>query len=248
MSASFALKWIISSTLLGYVLSQSFDTSFIQKCSRKDPQLNTCLKNSFNGLKPYLISGIPEIGLPPMEPLKIDLLGLENNAGNIRIKGLFTNVVNTGASNFTVKEVRSDFNKFRLDLGIFIPIIKSRGRYEVNGQVLLLPILSNGEFIAEFTDVNAIAKIYGKQVIKNNEAFMSIEKIVVDFVMKGARFKVKDQGHQQLNEVINQFLNQNAHELVQEMRQPASQSLSKVFKKFLDIVFSTVPLNVWLTE
>jgi len=57
-----------------------------------------------------LISGIPEIGLPPMEPLKIDLLGLENNAGNIRIKGAFTNVVNTGASNFTVKEVRSDFN------------------------------------------------------------------------------------------------------------------------------------------
>jgi len=195
-----------------------------------------------------LISGIPEIGLPPMEPLKIDLLGLENNAGNIRIKGLFTNVVNTGASNFTVKEVRSDFNKFRLDLGIFIPIIKSRGRYEVNGQVLLLPILSNGEFIAEFTDVNAIAKIYGKQVIRNNEAFMSIEKIVVDFVMKSARFKVKDQGHQQLNEVINQFLNQNAHELVQEMRQPASQSLGKVFKKFLDIVFSSVPLNVWLTE
>ncbi|CAG9803920.1 unnamed protein product [Chironomus riparius] len=248
MSLSFAFKWIISTTLFGYVLSQSFDTSFIQKCSRKDPQLNTCLKNSFNGLKPYLISGIPEIGLPPMEPLKIDLLGLENNAGNIRIKGLFTNVVNTGASNFTVKEVRSDFNKFRLDLGIFIPIIKSRGRYEVNGQVLLLPILSNGEFIAEFTDVNAIAKIYGKQVIRNNEAFMSIEKIVVDFVMKSARFKVKDQGHQQLNEVINQFLNQNAHELVQEMRQPASQSLGKVFKKFLDIVFSSVPLNVWLTE
>lgn len=48
-------------------------------------------------------------------------------------------------------------------------------------------------------DVNAIAKIYGKEVVKNNESFMSIEKIVVDFVMKGARFKVKDQGHQQLS-------------------------------------------------
>lgn len=87
-----------------------FTASFIQKCSRSDPQLNACLRDSFNGLKPYLISGIPEINLPPMEPLKIDLLGIENNAGNIRIKGLFTNVVNSGASNFTVKEVRSDFN------------------------------------------------------------------------------------------------------------------------------------------
>lgn len=84
--------------------------SFIQKCSRSDPQLNACLRNSFNGLKPYLLTGIKEIGLPPLEPLKIDALGIENNAGNIRIKGLFTNVINAGSSNFTVKEVRSDLN------------------------------------------------------------------------------------------------------------------------------------------
>lgn len=49
-------------------------------------------------------------------------------------------------------------------------------------------------------DINAIAKMYGKQIIKNNEAYMTVEKVVVDFVMKGARFRVKDQGHQQLSE------------------------------------------------
>jgi hypothetical protein len=96
---------------------------------------------------------------------------------------------------------------------------------------------------------------------------MTIDKMVVDFVMKGARFRVKDQGHQQLSkwrklisfcislnfrtptdEVINQFLNQNAHELVQEMRVPASQSLAKVFKKFLDSAFSNLPMKIWLGE
>lgn len=247
-STNFLLKWTAFTTLFGYALTQNFDTSFIQKCSRSDPQLNTCLRNTFNNLRPYLARGIPEIGLPPMEPLKIDHLGIENQAGNIRIKGSFTNVVNAGASNFTVKEIRSDLNKLRVDLGLYIPHIKSKGRYEVNGQVLLLPILSHGEFFAEFTDINAIAKVYGKQIIKNNEPYMTVEKMVVDFVMKGARFRVKDQGHQQLNEVINQFLNQNAHELVQEMRQPASLSLAKVFKKFLDTAFVNLPMRLWLTD
>jgi hypothetical protein len=51
-------------------------------------------------------------------------------------------------------------------------------------------------------DINAIAKMYGKQIIKNNEPYMSVEKMVVDFVMKGARFRVKDQGHQQLSKRI----------------------------------------------
>lgn len=115
-----------------------------------------------------------------MEPLKIDQLGIENNSGNIRIKGQFLNVINSGSSNFTVKEVRSDLKvrkglltvvksflsltaallarffvqKLRVDLGLYIPHIKSKGRYEVNGQVLLLPILSHGEFIAEFSKMS----------------------------------------------------------------------------------------------
>jgi hypothetical protein len=44
--------------------------------------------------------------------------------------------------------------KLRVDLGLYIPHIKSKGRYEVNGQVLLLPILSHGEFYAEFSKKN----------------------------------------------------------------------------------------------
>ena len=67
--------------------------------------------------------GIPEIGIPPMEPLRIDQLALENNAGNIRIKGLFTNIVSSGASNFTVKEVRSDVSvSYSLMTLIFITV------------------------------------------------------------------------------------------------------------------------------
>jgi hypothetical protein len=248
MSPKLLLTWAAFAAIFGYALSQEFDTSFLNKCSRSDPQLNACLKKTFNNLKPYLARGIPEIGLPPMEPLKVDALGIENTAGNIRIKGVFSNVVNAGASNFTVKEVRSDLNKLRLDLGLHIPHIKSRGRYEVNGQVLLLPIISHGDFYAEFTDINAIAKMYGKQIIKNGEAYMTVEKMVVDFVMKNARFRVKDQGHQQLNEVINQFLNQNSNELMQEMRKPASQSIAKVFKKLLDTAFVNLPMRLWLTD
>jgi hypothetical protein len=43
-----------------------------------------------------------------MEPLRINQLGMENNAGNIRIKALFSDILAYGASNWTVKEVRTD--------------------------------------------------------------------------------------------------------------------------------------------
>lgn len=108
----------------------------MNKCSKRDPQINTCLKATFNNLRPYLARGIPEIGIPPMEPLRIDQLALENNAGNIRIKGLFTKIVSSGASNFTVKEVRSDvsvsysFNYFYLYFRLMINVLMINRNYE----------------------------------------------------------------------------------------------------------------------
>lgn len=41
-------------------------------------------------------------------------------------------------------------------------------------------------------DISAIAKIYGKPLERDGETFMSVEKMLVDFTMKNARFKVKD--------------------------------------------------------
>lgn len=55
--------------------------------------------------------------------------------------------------------------------------------------------------------MNAIVKVYGSQIIKNNEPYMVIDKLVVDFVVKGARFKVKDVGVNQLSkEFIKLYL------------------------------------------
>lgn len=98
-------------------------------------------------------------------------------------------------------------------------------------------------------DISSIAKLYGKQVKgKDDVNYMNIEKLGVDFTLKNARFKVRDNVNTGniLGEAINQFLNQNANELVQEMRPAASQSISKLFKKILDSAFSHIPMDTWL--
>lgn len=41
-------------------------------------------------------------------------------------------------------------------------------------------------------DITAIAKVYGKAVQRNGDTFMDIDKLSIDFTMKNARFKVKD--------------------------------------------------------
>lgn len=61
-------------------------------------------------MRPYLAKGLPELEVPPVEPLVIEELAMENNAGAVRIKALFTNITAKGPSNFTVRDVRSDIS------------------------------------------------------------------------------------------------------------------------------------------
>lgn len=85
-----------------------YAAKYILPCSRSDPQINQCVKKSFNHLKPFLGKGLPEINVPALEPLIVEQMNMDNDAGAVRIKARFSEISAKGASNYTIREVRSD--------------------------------------------------------------------------------------------------------------------------------------------
>ncbi|KAL0849878.1 hypothetical protein ABMA28_011810 [Loxostege sticticalis] len=221
---------------------------YILPCRQSDPQLDTCIKGSFNHLRPYLAKGLPDIGVPPVEPLLIDRLVMENDAGPVRVTAAFSNITVIGPSNYTITKVRSDLKKLRIDMGLVLPRIEITGRYEVSGQVLLFPVRSQGDFWAAFSDVAAIAKIFGKEIERDQVKYMMADRLLVDFKLRGARFKVRDTVNHGsvIGEAMNQFLNNNAAEIIDEMRPAASLAIAKHFQAFVNAAFTKIPMDVWL--
>ncbi|XP_026466727.1 circadian clock-controlled protein-like [Ctenocephalides felis] len=226
--------------------------SYIVACNRSIPsvELNSCLVGAFNHLQPYLVKGIPELNVPAIEPLYIHEMIMENGAGAVRVKARFSDINVKGPGNFSVREVRADVKNWRISLGLTIPRVEVSGVYDVNGNILLFPVRSRGEFWAAFSDINAVARIHGKEVARGGETFMNVGKLVLDFTVKGSRFKIRDTTNQEniLGEAINQFLNQNGAEIINEMRPAASQSIGKLFRTYLDNAFSRIPVRLWLLE
>ncbi|XP_072935639.1 protein takeout-like [Epargyreus clarus] len=221
---------------------------YLLPCKRSDPKLDDCIKNSFNHLRPYLARGLPDLGVPPVEPLFIDRLVMENDAGPVRVTAAFSNISVMGPSNYTITKIRSDLSKLRIDMGLMLPRIEVTGRYEVSGQVLLFPVRSQGDFWAAFTDVVAIAKIFGKELTRDAVKYMTAERMMVDFKLRNSRFKVRDTVNHGsvIGEAMNQFLNNNAAEIIDEMRPAASASIAKHFRVFLNSAFEKIPIDVWL--
>ncbi|XP_051172801.1 protein takeout-like [Leptopilina boulardi] len=229
----------------------NFDTpEYILPCNRTDVKLDLCIQKSFNHLRPYLVRGISELDLPPIEPLTIPELGMKNDQGAVRVHALFSNITAFGPGNYSVTKVRVNITTLRLDLHLKIPKIDLQGHYKVVGNILLFPIQSEGNFWASFGDVAAIAKVQGVEEIRDGISYMRIARLIVDFNLDTAAFNVVDQLkiNNVLGQAMNKFLNENAKEIIEEMKPAARSSIAKHFQTFLNTAFTKVPMNVWLRD
>lgn len=98
--------------------------------------------------------------------------------------------------------------------------------------------------------MEATARVQGVETIKDGVRYMTISRLLIDFSLGRARFRVVDQlnGNNVIGQAMNQFLNQNAKEIIEEMRPAASVSIGKHFKDFLNTAFSKLPLKVWMHD
>lgn len=99
-------------------------------------------------------------------------------------------------------------------------------------------------------DVAAVARVQGKEEIKNGVRYMRIARLLVDFNLGRSRFRIVDQlnGDNVIGQAMNQFLNQNSKEIIEEMRPAASASIAKHFQSFLNTAFLQLPMKVWLQD
>lgn len=223
---------------------------YIIPCYKADPNINNCLQNTFNHLRPYLVKGLEDINVPSIDPFKLDRMVIENGQGPLKVKASFYNVTAVGAQNYTVQRINADVDKYVIEIGFKFPRMDIRGKYDVNGNVLLFPVRSKGDFWAIFLDIEAATKIFGKEFTKNDVRYMMVDKMLVDFRLKKSRFRIRDivNHGNVIGEAMNNFLNQNSEEIIAEMKPAAKASIARHFKGFLNDAFTQLPLKVWLPD
>lgn len=132
-----------------------FIAHFLKKCNKNDPNLDNCLREAIELLRSNkeknLTNGIPELLIPPCEPLSIPEIRIKQHAGAIRMECIYSDVVISGLSNFTIRKVHMDklSGSFRIDF--WFPILKMSSKYLINGKVLLMPLHGHGNSSANFS-------------------------------------------------------------------------------------------------
>ena len=170
---------------------------------------------------------------------------------------------------------RANVENYRLHVSAKAPRLIITGQYEVLGNVLVINIRSKGDFQAVFgkflslslpchstiisdghfffffpEDASGLAKMQGKEIVKDGVKYMKVDRAAIDFKVGKARFRIRDHspGNKVLSEAINNFLNQNWKEVLEELKYTVSSALEKYLKQILNTALLKVPLNLFLVD
>ncbi|XP_046392756.1 protein takeout-like [Ischnura elegans] len=205
--------------------------------------LDEYLYELIEGLRDRMHTGVPELEIPCMEPLKISSIVINQGGGVAKIKAAFKNLEVYGLSNYTTTYARSDPQNYRFTLGLKFRELKIYGDYDVSGNLLMIPISGQGRFWSLLNGVTADS--YNTVEIINK--VLRLKKTQTDFDIGRMRVRLDNlfDGDKLLGDTVNGVLNEQSQELIREIKPRFSKEIDAIILKVFGGALSTFPVEKW---
>lgn len=124
-----------------------FLASFIPLCKRNDPKLSKCVIQAVEKIRPYLKKGIPEMNLPPGDPLHFYNTTTNTGKGtSVSLEASSWDQIATGITDFEIQNIMFDFDNAKCFTTLVFPFVRLEGQYKFKGKVLLFTIDTTGNY------------------------------------------------------------------------------------------------------
>ncbi|XP_070493310.1 circadian clock-controlled protein daywake-like [Chironomus tepperi] len=222
---------------------------WIKPCDHQDPNKNNCFRDLLQSIVAKVIKGIPEVDIKPFDPLSLNEIKVHRTAGQIiTLEGGFDNVKVYGLTNTSIPQAYFNMQKKLMNFKMEIPKIRLSSSYRLKGNILLLPIVGNGNINILLKNVKTT--IYTKFSLKNlpEEAInFEVMRVVLDIEKLRIHLDNLFNGNKELEASFLMLLNQNSKEIFAELRTDLQYELAKIFIEIWNDVFNKIPLKHMLT-
>ncbi|XP_030751904.1 protein takeout-like [Sitophilus oryzae] len=241
-SALFVVGCLLSSSVAQKKFNSKHLPNYISAC-RVGSDLSDCIVKHARASIPQLSKGDPAFGSPSLNPWVLEKIELNPSS---QLKLLFTDCKIYGLNNAILKDAKIDFDKKHIDLVVYIEQIKLDSHYNMDGQLLVLPIKGDGKTNLEFGDCtfnysfdyDLITRKDGKQYITNIRPDIS-------FKINKAHFNFENlfNGNKQLGDNINNVLNDNPQDAVTELGPAFSNVINLAATTIIRAYLMVVPFD-----
>ncbi|XP_075228754.1 uncharacterized protein LOC142328702 [Lycorma delicatula] len=226
-------------------------------CYRDDPQLNKCIKNVIQQIVPKLKSGVPELDIPPLDPMVMDVLRFSYRSSMLGGDTVVRNVGIQRLSTIKVIEARARLNnpeKFYLEFDAHYDRLESSGHYELVGNIAKIPINSHGLFNISLYDVNFMYVVKGNLITGDDGLqYMKLNKFQYLNTNRGiGSIKLSATNLVERNPFLNmfaiKFLNQFWKPISRELLPIIDPMVDRFTTDFFNNIFLRIPYDMLLPK
>ncbi|XP_066247841.1 uncharacterized protein [Euwallacea similis] len=242
-------KFIVICALIG--LGSSKVLNFIEPllCKSSDPEYEKCVQNGFKNATSYLLKGIPELSVPPMDPFLIPMMVVNRTHNNaVRINAISRNIRIEGARNIIVERLKADPKKNIGEIRLTLPWAYIEMEYDVTGQLLTIPLQSKGYFKGNFSDIKFRVKTSFETYEKDADEYFRIRKISSKIVVSDGWIKLtaKNPDLQFAADIISNFFNENPQRVLEAVNPIFVETFNELFKVVADQILANMKASEWL--
>ncbi|CAG9787831.1 unnamed protein product [Diatraea saccharalis] len=232
---------VILSVLIFYVRNgeTKLAPDFIRPCNNTSSE---CLVKATQDAIPEFVKGLPDLGVPPLDPFTIDKLSIPLNG----LKVTFYKGKVSGFRKCIVDNIISELEN-RLFVLQFHCNLTIKGRYDAVGKILLFPINGEGDAKIKLTNLRMKVDINTKYVKdKNGVDHFGVKsyKYTFDYGDK-VTFDLQNlfKESKQLSDTVLAFLNDNWKTVAEEFGKPIVDYAVDLAIRTIEKFFVAVPYS-----
>ncbi|ALC47748.1 CG2016 [Drosophila busckii] len=214
---------------------------FVKICYRDSPDINTCARESFNTLKPRLMKGIPELFIPPMEPLVVPEIKMDQDSGAIYLHSIYKNMKITGMSKHTLNDLTITPSNLKFMVSMTFPKLHLESQYSIKGKIMMMPLMGDGHCTIDISNLSMKTELFGQEYQKNGATYLKIKDIKVKYELSTVHMHLDNlfNGDKALGDRMNTFLNENWKSLAEEVRPLMTKALIDILRASIDKLFDS---------
>lgn len=209
-------------------------------CSKSAPDHNECIKKNLETVLQSLKTGIPEYGIPPVEPFAIKHIDISVSQG---FKMFMDNGHVSGLTDSKVTKVESTPWK-KLKVNIEIPKIEYNFNYSCAGDIFNMKINSSGVGHIRSDDVEQDLDITFAEFQKDGKRYLKADDIAITETIKNSVAEYHPHGKDSTYiSTLNKIINDNWKEILDEQQKMGNPSVKKFMMSFINSVLEKIPLD-----
>ncbi|XP_014472151.1 PREDICTED: protein takeout-like isoform X2 [Dinoponera quadriceps] len=237
-------------TIALFAVASTDIPSYIKICSQNDPDLNKCIFNSIEQLRDNLAKGIPELDVPPIEPLFLENLRLLRGPNSASFDMNLTNIEVYGASTFKIDNLKVDINKLLFTYNLTFSKLEFQGKYSIDAKILLFQLKGAGNLNGTFRDYRGNVVMKAKRIHKDNDTYLHFDKMKYGIYINKLLINLNNlfNGDKLLGDATNELLNENHDLILQDITPLLQNSLENLFLDVANKITRTFTYNELFPE